>query len=125
MKQHFVTAINCINGRTQEALIGFIKREFSAEYIDLVTEPGPDKILSKNKQQETVKSIKSRVLISIKKHDSKILVVAGHHDCAGNPVNDDEHFSQIKKAVQNVDKWNLGVSVYGVWTYGNWKVILL
>ena len=46
MKQSFITAINCIDGRVQEPLISFIKKEFSAEYIDLVTEPGPDKILS-------------------------------------------------------------------------------
>jgi len=125
MKQSFVTAINCIDGRVQEPLIGFIKRKFSAEYVDLVTEPGPDRILSKNKQQEVVKSIKNRVSISIEKHSSKTLIIAGHHDCAGNPVADDEHFRQIKKAVQNVDKWNLGISVYGVWINRNWKVILL
>lgn len=125
MKQNFVTAINCIDGRVQEPLICFIKKEFSAKYVDLVTEPGPDRILSKNKQQTIVKSIKNRVLISIEKHNSKTLIIAGHHDCAGNPIADDEHFRQIKKAVQNVDKWNLGISVYGVWIDRNWKVILL
>lgn len=125
VKQNFVTAINCIDGRTHGPLIDFIKRKFSAKYIDLVTEPGPDNILSKNRQRETVKSIKSRVLISIEKHGSKILIVTGHHDCAGNPVADDEHFRQIKKAVKNVNKWNLGISVYGVWIDRNWKVILL
>lgn len=125
MEPNFVTAVNCIDGRTQEPLIDFIKRKFSAKYIDLVTEPGPDNILSKNKQQKIVKSIKNRVSLSIEKHNSKILIVVGHHDCAGNPVADDEHFRQIKKAVQNVDKWNLGVFVYGVWIDENWKVILL
>ena len=125
MKKSFVTAVNCIDGRTQEPLIDFIKRKFSAEYLDLITEPGPDKILSENKRQEAVKSIKKRVLISIEKHNSKILIITGHHDCAGNLVADDEHIKQIKKAVKNLNKWNLGISVYGVWIDRNRKVILL
>ena len=125
MNKKFVTAINCIDGRAQEPLINFIKGKFSADYIDLVTEAGPDGILSENKQCQIVESIKRRVLISVEKHNSKTLVIAGHHDCAGNPVSDDEHISEIKKAIENVNKWNLGVSIYGVWIDRNWKVNLL
>jgi len=91
----------------------------------MITEPGRDKILSENKKSGISKSIKGRVAISIEKHKSKVIVIVGHYDCAGNSVTDDEHCRQIKKAVQNVDKWNLGVSVYGVWIDRNWKVILL
>ena len=125
MKQHFVTAVNCIDGRTQEPLIGFIKRKFSAEYIDLVTELDPDKILSENKQKETIKSIKNRVSTSIEKHNSKILIIAGHHDCAANPVEKEEHYKQLKKAVQNLKEWNLEIDVYSVWLGKDWEAVLL
>ena len=125
MKQSFVTAINCIDGRTQETLIVFLKTEFSAEYVDLVTEPGPDKVLSENKALDIIQSVKRRTLISVQKHKSKIVIVAGHHDCAANPVEKEEHYRQIKQAVQNIKQWNLGISVYGVWIDSDWKVGLV
>ena len=125
MKYKFATAINCIDGRAQKPVIDFVGRRFSVDCVDMITEPGPDKILSENKKTEIIKSIKDRVAISVEKHESKAIVIVGHHDCAGNPVTRDEHLKQIKKAKQNIDKWNLGISVYGAWVNENWKVALL
>ncbi|NQU95909.1 MAG: hypothetical protein HQ549_06780 [Candidatus Omnitrophica bacterium] len=121
MKYKFATAINCIDGRTQKPVIDFVRRKFSVDYVDMITEPGPDKILSENKKSGIVKSIKDRVTISIEKHESKVIVIVGHHDCAGNPVNEKTHQTQIKKAIQNVDNWNSGVPVFGIWLNKGWK----
>jgi len=121
----FGTAINCIDGRAQEPVVAFLKKRFAVDYIDMVTEPGVDKVLSQYTDKQIITSIKKRVQISIKRHNSKIITIAGHYDCAGNPVDIKRHLKYIKKAVQNVDKWDLGVSVYGAWINKNWKVILL
>ena len=96
----------------------FAKREFKSDYVDMITEAGPDKILSENKDIDIIESIKRRARISIEKHKSKIVIIAGHHDCAGNPVGEEEHLRQIRKAAQNIRKWNLGVEVCGVWVDG-------
>ena len=125
MKYKFATAINCIDGRTQKPIIDFVRKKFSVDYVDMITEPGPDKILSENKKFGITKSIKGRVEISIEKHKSKAIVVIGHHDCAGNPVNEKTHRMQIKKAVQNVDSWNSEVPVFGLWLDRDWKVTLI
>jgi len=121
----FGTAINCIDGRTQEPVVAFFKKRFAVDYIDMVTEPGVDKVLSQYTDKQIIASIKKRVQISIKKHNSKIIAIAGHYGCAGNPVDIKRHLKHIKKAVQNVDKWDLGVPVYGAWVDKSWKVILL
>jgi len=125
MEKIFVTAINCIDGRVQKPVIEFTIREFNADYIDLITEPGPDRGLSENKDINIIESIKRRTLISIEKHKSKIIVIAGHHDCAANPVEEEEHRRQLKKAAQNIRKWNFGVDVYAAWVDKNWKVGLV
>ena len=125
MKSKFTTAINCIDGRVQAPVTEFIKNTYGADYVDLITEPGPDKVLSQNKDVNIIESIKRRALISIEKHKSKIVIIAAHHDCAGNPVGEDEHRKQLKDAAQNIKKWNLGVDVYAVWVDKNWKTILL
>jgi hypothetical protein len=54
MRKTFATAINCIDGRTQIPLIEFIKRNYAIDYIDLITEPGPNKILAENTDKETL-----------------------------------------------------------------------
>jgi len=125
MDKKFITAINCIDGRFQKPLIEFATEKFKADFVDMITEPGPDKILSGNKAIDVIESIKRRVLVSVEKHKSKIIIIAGHHDCAGNPVEEQEHCKQIKEAVKNINEWNLGVDVCGVWMDENSKAILL
>ncbi|MGB3082317.1 MAG: carbonic anhydrase, partial [Candidatus Omnitrophota bacterium] len=48
MKKSFATAINCIDGRAQKPVTEFAIRKFKVDYVDLITEPGPDKVLSEN-----------------------------------------------------------------------------
>jgi len=125
MKKIFVTAINCIDGRVQEPIIKFLIEKFKSDYVDLITEPGPDKILSGQEGADAIESIKRRTLVSIVNHKSKVIIVAGHHDCAANPVGKEEHYRQIKKAAQNIKGWNLKVDVYGVWVNEKWEVNLI
>ncbi|MGD1835221.1 MAG: carbonic anhydrase, partial [Nitrososphaeraceae archaeon] len=67
-------------------------------------------------------SIKAKVGISIDKHKSELIVVSGHYDCAGNPVSNEEHITQIKKGVEVISSWNLGAKVVGIWVDDTWKI---
>ena len=125
MKNIFVTAINCIDGRVQKPITEFAIRKFKADYVDMITEPGPDKVLSENKALDSIESVKRRMLISIEKHKSKIVIIGGHHDCAANPAEKEEHYRQIEKAVQSIKGWNSEVDVYGVWIDEKWNVGLI
>ena len=42
----FATAINCMDGRTQQPIIDWAKNVLNVDFIDTITEAGPDKILS-------------------------------------------------------------------------------
>ncbi len=125
MENIFVTAINCIDGRVQKPVTEFAIRKFKADYVDMITEPGPDQVLNNKKNPEIIESVKRRMLVSLEKHKSKIVIVAGHHDCAANPVDEIEHHRQIKDAVENIKEWNLKIDVYGVWVDKNWEAVLL
>jgi len=81
----------------------------------MITEPGPDKILAQNTNKILVASIKKRVRISVEKHKSQSILIVGHHDCAGNPVDAKKHHLQIKKSVETVKKWGYSVPVMGAW----------
>lgn len=116
----FATAINCMDGRTQQSVSDWMKKAFCVDYVDTITEPGPNKILAE--KTEEVESIKRRVLISVGKHGSKHIAIVGHHDCAGNPVGEELQVAHIARAIKTVESWGLNVNVVGLWVDENWKV---
>ncbi|MBM2852973.1 MAG: hypothetical protein HW420_1520 [Candidatus Nitrosotenuis sp.] len=108
----FCTSISCMDGRIQLPIIHLLKEKFNVDYVDTITEPGVDKLFSNtNKMQE----IKSKVLISVNVHGSKLIMISGHHDCAGNPVSKKEHITQIKNAISVIQSWKMPVKVNGAW----------
>jgi len=125
MRKIFATAISCIDGRVQKPVIEFMLKKFKADYVDMITEPGPDKVLSEDKVPHIIESIKRRVMISVEKHGPGIVVIAGHHDCAVNPVGEEEHRRQIGEAVKKVKTWGLDADIHGVWVNEKWEAVLL
>lgn len=121
MIKKYGTALNCIDGRTQIPVIKWLKEHFNLDYVDLITEPGMDRVLSQGKKSE-LKRIKERVNISIDAHDSHIVAIVGHYDCAANPVNKYKHINDIKQGMSVVQSWGLPVRVVGLWVDDRWQV---
>lgn len=111
----FATAINCIDGRIQEPVIKYIKTVYGVDFVDLITEPGPNKILSENCENKIIESIRRRVEISIIRHNSELIALVGHHDCAGNPVEQGTQEKQIRMAFKVVELWNFNAQIIGLW----------
>ena len=121
-EKKFATAINCMDGRTQLPVNEYMKKKYKADYVDTITEPGPNGILASNKDHATVESIKRRVGISTGKHGSKYIAVVGHHDCAGKPVDKKTHVMHIRNAIKTVKSWGFNTEIVGLWVDENWKV---
>ena len=120
-EKSFATSLSCIDGRVQLPMINWIKDKYFVDYVDTITAPGIDKVISDG----DVESIKKSVMISVSNHKSSHIVISGHFGCAGNPVSDEEHLIQIKKSVEIVNSWNLNVDVIGVWIDENFIPNLL
>lgn len=121
----FATSINCIDGRVQNPISDWIKKNYDIDFVDVVSEPGCDSVLSDNDLNNTsnpIDSLKSKTMISVSAHNSKLVFVSGHHQCAANPVSKDQHMAHIKKAVDQVKSWNLPVDVIGLWVNESWCV---
>jgi len=110
----FGTAVNCMDGRVQLPIINWMVDKYHLDYVDMITEPGPDKILAERDAEGTA-SIKRRVEISVTKHGSRLVVLVSHGDCAGNPVPEEVHLGQLRKAMELVRSWDLPVTIVGVW----------
>ncbi len=111
-----------MDGRTQVPVINWLKHKYGVEYVDAITEPGPNKILAEASDSSKLESIKQRVDISINKHQSKVIAIVGHHDCAGNPVTKERQLAQIRKAIETIKSWVYNVDVLGLGVGESWDV---
>lgn len=113
MNFRFGTAINCIDGRTQEPVIDFMKQKYNIDGVDMVTYPGVDGIISNRENSDGIALIRRAVSISIEKHRSRIIAVVGHFDCAGNPGDKEHHYEHILRALDEVSSWNFNAQIAG------------
>ena len=113
MNFKFGTAINCIDGRTQEPVIDFMKQKYHIDGVDMVTFPGADGIFSVRENLDKIEIIRRSVSISIEKHHSRIIAIVGHFDCAGNPGDKEHHYAHIRKALHEVSSWNFDAQIAG------------
>ena len=120
----FVTAITCMDGRIQEPVSGWLKKRFHADYVDTITEPCIDGIFSRS-QYTIMDSIRRRAEISVNAHGSRVLALVSHHDCAGNPVDRDQHLRDLACSLRYVQGWNLPVRVVGLFVNEHWEVELI
>jgi hypothetical protein len=109
------TAINCIDGRTQQLVIGHLKQNYNIDGVDMVTYPGADGFFSNRDHSEEIALIRRAISISIEKHGSRIIAVVGHYDCAGNLGVRDQHYMHIRGAMREVSSWNLHAQVIGLY----------
>ena len=121
-KMTYCTAVNCIDGRVQLPVINYLKKRFSVNHVDMITEPGPNLILTELTTSMIVGSIITRIDLSIKKHSSRGIAIVGHHDCAGNPSKEDEQLSQIQDSIIFLKKRFLNIEIIGLWVDQNWQV---
>lgn len=79
----------------------------------MITEPGPDRVLT-DAVSEAAQGVRRRVDVSIRAHASQAIAIAGHDDCAGNPVDPKTHRWQIARAVRVLRDWYPQLPILGV-----------
>ncbi|MDD4923543.1 MAG: hypothetical protein PHF74_01745 [Dehalococcoidales bacterium] len=116
----FATCLNCIDGRAQLPVIDWIKKNYGVEYVDMITDAGMDGKLSGD--YNYMDSLYDKIEISVSIHKSDCIFIVGHHDCAGNPVDDDTHRKQIILAAENLSKYGFPVTITGLWLSSEWII---
>ncbi len=113
-RHKFATAVTCIDGRVQQPIVDWVKLNMNVHYVDLITEPGPDLMLSDGPSL-IVEEIIRKVSFSIEYHKSAVVAVTGHHDCAANHADRQEHIEQILDGVRVILSYQPQVRVVGLW----------
>jgi carbonic anhydrase len=119
--ERFGTVINCIDGRAQRPVTEWMQRELGVAFSDRITEPGPDLLLAAGEDAQ-LEAVRRKVELSVRAHQSTVVAVVGHHDCAANPASREEHLAQIRAGITTVEAWGLPVLVVGLWVNEHWEV---
>lgn len=122
--ERFAVLLNCIDGRTQQPLLDWVRRELDVTYVDVVTEPGVDAVLARG-SDTIVQALLDKVCVSRLAHGAVALIVAGHHDCAANPGDAAQHASDLTAAVEALREALPELPVRGVYVDDSWSVQLL
>lgn len=119
----FATVINCMDGRTQEAALRFLRPRFGVDWVDSVTEPGPIRILAERGPAAVLENIRTRLRISVESHKSRAIAVVSHEGCEGNPADREIQAIQLRKSLEVVRGWFPSAEVIGLWVapvHGVW-----
>jgi hypothetical protein len=123
----FFTSAGCMDGRVQEPILRYGQQKFGVKYADTITEAGLVGLLAKeNADPVLLGSIKKKILISLEKHHSRAVVVHGHQECAGNPVEDKQHAEETLTAARVIKSFlspeTLVIPVFVNRNGSNWEV---
>jgi hypothetical protein len=114
----FATALNCIDGRAQLPVIELVKKLSGANYVDMITEAGIERLLT---NEDCRGGILKKVDISTEKHGSRFIAVVAHYDCAGNPVDEATHKAQTMASKAALQKLYPELTIIGVWVDAEFK----
>ena len=113
------TCLNCMDGRVQLPVLHWIKENYQVDFVDVITEAGMDNVLS---NQEDIREVLRSIAISVDINKSTRLFVVGHHDCRGNPVEEDVHQQEISSAVKRLNGYWPHLEIVGLWVNKSWQV---
>jgi len=111
-----------MDGRIQLPVIKYLQKRFNADYVDSITEPGPNLILAQQTNISLVESIFKRLKISIDHHGSAGIAVVGHYDCAVNPATKEVKTAHTFDAIRCIKHRYSDFEIIGLWVDENWKV---
>ena len=111
----FACAINCMDGRVQGAVKDHMQKVYGVTFVDMVTEPGPNKILAEGTSQPVVQNIKRRVGISVNHHGAKIIAIVAHGDCAGCAESKEKQCDHLRTAKKTVESFGFNAEITLLW----------
>jgi hypothetical protein len=120
----FGTVVNCIDGRAQNPASDWIKLYCGVDFVDTITTPGADRALAEG-PPERVSRVEIKVRLSVVRHSSPVVAIAGHYDCLANPCDIEERFGLIARSAETILSWGLDVRVLGLYVneWGSVEVV--
>ncbi len=107
--------INCIDGRVQGVVTDYLCKRWHVEYVDVITEVAPERLLAELTDRPRVAHLRSSILSSLRQQASPRLALAAHSDCESNPVPEAVQREHLEAAVAWLMAEFEQAEVIGLW----------
>ncbi len=118
----YCTVINCMDGRVQRPVLDYMTHRFDVLSVDTITAAGPNGILNRGADEDSVQFLLRCVDVSVNKHNTGHIAVVGHYDCAGNPGDRDHQNENTRGAVRFLRDHYPDTPVIGLYINETWVV---
>jgi hypothetical protein len=111
--EQFAALIFCANSMPSNKYRQYLRDVLKVDYIDLLVEPKADESCLRLDDKTVWVNIKDKLLLSIKKHKTSLLVLAGSTNKAGErgALSTDSWLAAMAKKIQ---EWKLPIRVLGL-----------
>lgn len=109
-----------MDGRPQRKVAAYLSVAFRVRHLDTITTAGLVRHLASDTEQTPI--LLANLDISLTAHGSQRVAVVAHHDCAGNPVSDEQQTQQIADAVRRLARIHPEAALVGLWVNEHWTV---
>ena len=100
----------------------YLRRTYGVDYVDLITEPGPEWALTDPERAGVQAAIQRKARFSVAGHDAELIAMTAHDDCLGNDADPGTRLGQLHAAQRLITGWDLGVDIIGLWVHMDGKV---
>jgi len=100
-------ALTCADWRLHQRKVDLNRRLaklLGVDGVDLVALPGPDGLLKPERAAEWQAAL-GQIKLLIGAHAPQVLVVVAHQRCAGHPVPDDAHKTDVRELAKALKAW--------------------
>ena len=118
----FAAAVNCIDGRVQEPVRRYLTDGNGTDFVDMITEPGPVKMLADGADEALLASIRRRLDVSVRGHGVRTIAVVAHHDCLANPLDEASQRKQLEAASERLRAWYPEHDILALWVAADFRV---
>lgn len=109
------TLVNCIDGTVQVSAIDFVRKIWNVQWVDVVTDGAPERILSDAKCGGQADHIHTNIETSLCDQRTQRLAIAAHSGCDINEEPDDRKIEMLRLAVNHLKHRYTNAQVIGIW----------
>lgn len=109
-----------MDGRPQRKVAAYLSVAFRVRHLDTITTAGLVHHLASDTEQTPI--LLANLDVSLTAHGSRHIAVVAHHDCAGNPVSDEQQTQQIADVVRRLATVHPEAELVGLWVNEHWTV---
>ncbi len=118
----FALAITCLDGRVQRPVVEYLRTRYGFDYVDLITEPGPEAALTAPDRGALREAVRKNLRFALGAHKGELVAVSAHDDCAGNGAAEEARRAQLQATARLIRGWEPQTQVIALWVGANGSV---